>query len=145
MEDRKETELETYKLTISGVPFVLSKAQIERDAPNYFTSQFLDESGQRIRESIKISRDHKLFSLVLRYLNGYQVAPRFDGLIAPLSDLQADAEFYQLDGLVEICKAEIERVKYAVVTGYLETIPGSFAPGEYAHIAATTLMLTTSI
>ncbi|KAG9091225.1 hypothetical protein FRC06_000654 [Ceratobasidium sp. 370] len=128
-----EFKFETYTLIVSGTPFVLSRSQIERDAPNYFTLHFLGGSGRRIHEPIQISRDPELFRLVLRYLNGYQVAPRFDGLAAPLVDLQADAEFYGLDGLLEVCKAQIETVKYAVITGYFEATPDLIAPTEAFH------------
>ncbi|KAG8740589.1 hypothetical protein FRC10_004126 [Ceratobasidium sp. 414] len=108
----KDPKFETYTLVVSKTSFVLSKSQIERDAPNYFTSHFLDESGQRIRESLEISRDPLLFKFVLRHF-----APG-----------QADAEFYQLNGLLEVCKAEMA-AKHAVVTGWLETAPDDITPG----------------
>ncbi|KAG9079985.1 hypothetical protein FRC06_007211 [Ceratobasidium sp. 370] len=127
-----------FTVLVSGIPFVLSKSQLERDAPNYLTSHFLDDSGHRIRESLEISRDPDIFKLVLRYLNGYHVIPLHGGLIPPsstataaLADLRADAEFYQLGGLLRACKSEeSSNPKYAIITCYFKVTSDTLSPAE---------------
>ncbi|KAG8740590.1 hypothetical protein FRC10_004127 [Ceratobasidium sp. 414] len=132
-----EKPSDSFTVLVSGTPFVLSKSQLERDAPNYLTAYFLDDSGHRIRESLEISRDPDIFKLVLRYLNGYQVVPLHDGLIpslstaaAALADLRADAEFYQLDGLLHACKSDESNATYAVITCHFKATPDTLSPVE---------------
>ncbi|QRV82894.1 hypothetical protein RhiJN_10910 [Ceratobasidium sp. AG-Ba] len=135
--DMKESPApEHFTVIVSGVSFLLSQAQIQRDAPNYFTSYFLDMNEFPGRK-LEISRDPEVFKIVLRYLNGYHVVPLDHGLIAPsstttrtLADLEADAEFFQLSKLVQMCRSERTAPTYAVITTYLKTTPDSFAPVE---------------
>ncbi|KAG8706374.1 hypothetical protein FRC08_001114 [Ceratobasidium sp. 394] len=138
MKSLAEKPSDNYTVLVSDTPFVLSRSQIERDAPNYLTSHFLDDSGHRIRESLEVSRDSDIFKLVLRYLNGYQVIPLHDSLIpasstraAALADLRADAEFYQLDGLLQACKSEgPSDPKYGVITCYFKVTSDTLSPAE---------------
>ncbi|KAF8601088.1 hypothetical protein BDV93DRAFT_524982, partial [Ceratobasidium sp. AG-I] len=119
----------------------LFRSQIERDSPNFFTSYFLEQSNQDT--TLEISRDPDVFELVLRYLNGYQVVPIHERLVPPtstpetaLSDLRADAEFYQLRGLLDLCIASEQRqvvelvVSYAMITGHLRVSEGGVSPTE---------------
>ncbi|CAE7210441.1 unnamed protein product [Rhizoctonia solani] len=97
-----------YTIVVGDKAFRLSKAQIEYDAPNFFTSHFLasDQSGTR---QLEIPRDPYLFGIIMRYLNGYHVLPLHPTLVPPhctsetaLADLRADARFYRLNGLSQL-------------------------------------------
>ncbi|KAF8712329.1 glycosyl hydrolase 7 (cellulase C) family, partial [Rhizoctonia solani] len=138
---------DTYTVVVRDRFFKLTKAQMQRDAPNYFTSHFLDSSGQCLTRIMEISRDPFLFELVLKYLNGYQIFPIHPTLVPPCStpetaigDLRADAEFYQLKELVNLCKSKeapksaptvrFTSSQIAVITGYFNSTADGIAPSE---------------
>ncbi|CAE6454204.1 unnamed protein product [Rhizoctonia solani] len=138
---------DTYTVVVRDRFFKLTKAQMEQDAPNYFTSHFLDSSGQCVTRIMEISRDPSLFELVLKYLNGYQVFPIHPTLIpscctpeTAIGDLCADAEFYGLAGLVSLCKSKeapkstptvrFASSQVAVITGYFNSTADGIAPSE---------------
>ncbi|KAF8601074.1 hypothetical protein BDV93DRAFT_608308 [Ceratobasidium sp. AG-I] len=136
---------EKYNLVVGGRKHVLFRSQIERDSPNFFTSYFLDPSDQVRNKNTRldISRDPDIFDLVLRYLNGYHVLPIHDRLVPPtstpetvLADLRADAEFYQLRGLLDLCDAAGQKRimevvdSYAMISGYLRVSKDGMSPTE---------------
>ncbi|KAJ1300459.1 hypothetical protein OPQ81_005274 [Rhizoctonia solani] len=138
---------DTYTVIVRDRFFKLTKAQMQRDAPNYFTSHFLDSSGECATRILEISRDPFLFELVLKYLNGYRIFPIHPTLIpshctaeTALADLRADAEFYKLAGLVSLCKPkEIPKPvltvrftssQFVVITGYFNSTADGVAPSE---------------
>ncbi|GAB1524479.1 hypothetical protein RhiTH_007633 [Rhizoctonia solani] len=138
---------DTYTVVVRDRFFKLTKAQMRRDAPNYFTSHFLDSSGQCLTRIMEISRDPFLFELVLKYLNGYQIFPIHPTLVPPCStpetaigDLRADAEFYQLKELVNLCRSKeapksaptvrFTSSQIAVITGYFNSTADGIAPSE---------------
>ncbi|QRV97106.1 hypothetical protein RhiJN_25125 [Ceratobasidium sp. AG-Ba] len=131
----KNNGTERFVVVVSDRRFVLSRAQIEYDSPNYFTDYFLNEHGKAIHDRLEINRDPDIFELVLRYLNGYQVIP-FSRELAPIvsspertrADLQADAEFFKLEGLMELCGANNSEPEYIVMTTYSEDDSGSLRP-----------------
>ncbi|KAG8790790.1 hypothetical protein FRC12_011015 [Ceratobasidium sp. 428] len=98
----------TYKVIMRGETFLLTRDQIEFDSPNYFTSCFLGEFSEAKTRTLTLSRDPKLFKIILDYLSGYDVLPLHEsvipermGLDVALRNVLADAQFYQLDGLVD--------------------------------------------
>ncbi|CAE7210434.1 unnamed protein product [Rhizoctonia solani] len=136
---------DTYTVIVRDRFFKLTKAQMERDAPNYFTSHFLNSSGECATRIMEISRDPALFELVLKYLNGYNIFPIHPTFIpsgctaeTALGDLRADAEFYKLDGLVGLCKSKetpkstvrFTSSQVAVITGYFNSTADGVAPAE---------------
>ncbi|CAE6368630.1 unnamed protein product [Rhizoctonia solani] len=136
---------DTYTVIVRDRFFKLTKAQMERDAPNYFTSHFLDASGECATRILEISRDPVLFELVLKYLNGYTIFPIHSAWIpsgctadTALGDLRADAEFYKLDGLVGLCKSKetpkstvrFTSNQIVVITGYFNSTADGVAPAE---------------
>jgi hypothetical protein len=137
-----ENSPEVYTVVMRDKSFMLSKSQIERDYPNFFTSHFFDSSGQCTTRTLEISRDPFLFELILRYLNGYQVTPIHPSMVPPhstpksaLADLLVDAKFYHLGGLADLLTREIAQpvstTHFATITGYFTTLPLDFAPCEY--------------
>ncbi|KAF8601091.1 hypothetical protein BDV93DRAFT_524985 [Ceratobasidium sp. AG-I] len=143
MKESQETGPEKYTVVVGGRTFVLSRSQIERDSPNYFTSHFLSPSNQGLSTNtrLEILRDPDIFELVLRYLNGYHVVPIHDRLVPPKStpetivaDLQADAEFYQLRGLIELCSPVLKTMEqsapYAMIAGQLTVSKDGLSPAE---------------
>ncbi|QRW13120.1 hypothetical protein RhiLY_12119 [Ceratobasidium sp. AG-Ba] len=111
---------ETYAIIIRGEKFVLSQAQVEYDSPNYFTACFLGEFTWSQSRALELSRDPELFKIVLNYLSGYEVLPLHESAIpkrmssqAVLRNLLADAEFYQLDELVDQLNSAIEDIRQA--------------------------------
>ncbi|EUC56779.1 BTB domain protein, putative [Rhizoctonia solani AG-3 Rhs1AP] len=103
-----------YTVTVRGKDFLLTKSQIEFDGPNYFTTCFLGDFKEAQSHHLKLSRDPDLFFIISDYLCGYEVLPLSDQVIPArmspeiaLENLKTDAEFYQLDGLVEQCDALI--------------------------------------
>ncbi|EUC53458.1 BTB domain protein, putative [Rhizoctonia solani AG-3 Rhs1AP] len=103
-----------YMVTIQDTNFILTKSQIEFDAPNYFTTCFLGDFEESKTLHLKLSRDPGLFRIISDYLCGYNIFPLAEQVVPArmspqlvLTNLQIDAEFYQLDGLVEQCEALI--------------------------------------
>jgi len=103
--------VEEYIIIIRGERFVLARDQMLFDSPNYFTSLFdgpFKESSEGKREVV-LYRDPFLFRLIESYLSGYQILPLpTTGLPQHMSheamvkNLYADAQFYQLDGLIKL-------------------------------------------
>ncbi|KAG8713165.1 hypothetical protein FRC11_013066 [Ceratobasidium sp. 423] len=123
-----------YQITIQGVDFFLSRPQIDFDGPNYFTDYFFGDwidapPGER---RIELPwRDPGLFPIIISYLSGYpvipldeRVAPEHVSLTRTLLNLRADARFYRLNGLVDACDEQLERMdiddvpkkRYLVIT-----------------------------
>ncbi|KAG8790791.1 hypothetical protein FRC12_011016 [Ceratobasidium sp. 428] len=97
-----------YTVEMRGEKFLLTRDQVEFDSPNYFTSCFLGEFTEAQTRTLTLSRDPELFKIILDYLSGYDVLPLHELMIpkrmnsnAALRNLLADAQFYQLDGLVD--------------------------------------------
>ncbi|QRV82903.1 hypothetical protein RhiJN_10919 [Ceratobasidium sp. AG-Ba] len=116
---------ERFTVIVSDKTFELTKAQLEHDAPNSLTSYFLDENGECINKKLELLRDPKIFELVVRYLNGYQIVPLDRHLIPhastaqrALADIRADADFFQLRGLLRLCETYSTVHQYVVVTTY---------------------------
>ncbi|KAG8688001.1 hypothetical protein FRC11_006230 [Ceratobasidium sp. 423] len=133
-----------YSVIVSDKYFKLSKSQIEYDSPNFFTSHFLNRSDQHTPRAMELSRDPYLFTIVLRYLNGYQVLPLHPTLVPPhctpetaLADLRADAHFYQLNGLSNLLSSQKNpenqdesAIRYAEITGHYNTTSDMLEPTE---------------
>ncbi|CAE6370937.1 unnamed protein product [Rhizoctonia solani] len=131
-----------YTVTVQGTDFLLTKSQIEFDAPNYFTACFLGDFEESKTHHLKMSRDPDLFRIISDYLCGYQVLPLADRVmptrISPelvLPNLKADAEFYQLDGLVQECEKLMAQKKGADGSTKRYLLLGC----EYEHLAETDL------
>ena len=102
--------IEEYVIVVRGERFVLARDQILFDSPNYFTSLFdgpFKESSEGGKEVV-LYRDPFLFRLIESYLSGYQILPLpSTGLPyhmsqeAMVKNLFADAQYYQLNGLIE--------------------------------------------
>ncbi|KAJ1299889.1 hypothetical protein OPQ81_005010 [Rhizoctonia solani] len=99
-----------YTVIIRGKQFLLNKSQIEFDSPNFFTACFLGDFNEAKSRTLRLSRDPDLFQIVINYLCGYTIlplndafAPAFMTPATALTNLKADALFYQLNGLVEQC------------------------------------------
>ncbi|KAF8601059.1 hypothetical protein BDV93DRAFT_546028 [Ceratobasidium sp. AG-I] len=101
---------DNFTVLFRGVEFTLTRSQVEFDSPNFFTACFLGKFQESETRTVKISRDPVLFGIVFDYLCGYTVLP-LGGSVIPtrmslttaLINLRVDAEFYQLDGLLEMC------------------------------------------
>lgn len=101
---------DSFIVMVRDVEFTLTRSQVEFDSPNFFTACFLGNFQESQTRTVKISRDPVLFGIIFDYLCGYTVLPLTAGVIpsrmspeTALINLQVDAEFYQLDGLVQIC------------------------------------------
>lgn len=102
-----------FKVIARGVEFTLVRSQIEFDSPNFFTACFLGDFQESQTRTLEISRDPVLFGIVYDYLCGYTVIPLDESVIparmspaTALINLRVDAEFYQLDGLIELCSGK---------------------------------------
>ncbi|KAG8752283.1 hypothetical protein FRC12_012042 [Ceratobasidium sp. 428] len=111
---------DNYTVEMRGEKFLLTRDQVEFDSPNYFTSCFLGEFTEAQTRTLTLSRDPELFKIILNYLSGYDVLPLHELMIpkqmnsnAALRNLLADAQFYQLDGLVDQIDEENQAVKKA--------------------------------
>ncbi|KAG8713162.1 hypothetical protein FRC11_013063 [Ceratobasidium sp. 423] len=119
-----------YTVCIQGREFTLRRSQIEFDSPNYFTTCFLGDFRETETRRIELDRDPDLFRIVISYLNGYVVLPLNEkslpggaSLRPTLLNLRADAQFYQLDGLIKACDEELnpapkERKDRFIVLGF---------------------------
>lgn len=119
-----------FTVIVRDVPYKLSRSQIEFDSPNYFTACFLGDFQESQTRTLEISRDPDLFGIIVDYLCGYTVLPLKESIIpsrmsleTALVNLRADAEFYQLDGLVQACDDQISPMnplskrEYMIITG----------------------------
>ena len=104
-----------FKVIVRGSKFTLTQSMVEFDSPNYFTACFLGEFRESQTRTIEIWRDPTLFAIILDYLCGYTVFPLKETqipsrmtLATAVLNLRADAEFYQLDGLVQACDDQID-------------------------------------
>ena len=105
-----------FTITVSDHIFVLTRDQIHRDAPNYFTLFFegsFKESKEGVQE-LKLYRDPYLFTFIHMYLAGYEILPlpRTDipwhlSEESRLTNLLLDARFYGLDSLAQELEGQI--------------------------------------
>ena len=103
--------VEEYIIVVRGKRFVLARDQILFDSPNYFTILFdgpFRESSERKREAV-LYRDPYLFHFIESHLSGYEILPlpttglpHYMSHRAMVKNLFADAQFYQLDGLIKL-------------------------------------------
>jgi len=118
-----------YVIIVRGERFVLARDQILFDSPNYFTSLFdgpFKESSEGKREAV-LYRDPFLFRLIESYLSGYQILPlptvgppQYMSREAMVKNLFADAQFYQLDGLIKLLDPFVN-TKYSVFQVFTES------------------------
>ncbi|KAB5588318.1 hypothetical protein CTheo_8241 [Ceratobasidium theobromae] len=104
-----------YIVVLRGRRFKLTWSQINFDGPNFFTACFLGEFREARTRTLELPRYPDLFPIIVDYLNGYTVLPldmessdlRNSSLAYPeekgVKNLRAEAEFYQLDGLINAC------------------------------------------
>lgn len=144
------TQNDKYIILIHGKRYVLTKAQVEFDSPNYFTKQFFGDTPEAQSRTLELSRDPDLFKLVLDYLSDYWVIPLNVPVIPPrsafrtLNDLLRDAKFYELRKLESACqslmpaaqkagenaKKESMREKYIMMTGMASSDGNEADTGE---------------
>lgn len=100
-----------FTVVVRDQRFVLSRSQINFDAPNYFTMCFLGDFAESISRQVELSRDPYLFRIIVDYLCGYTIFPIRQDVLPPtmtpevaLANLRADAVFYQLEGLLAAIK-----------------------------------------
>jgi hypothetical protein len=138
-----------YTVIVSDQRFVLTKAQIQVDSPNYFTKRFFGNTPEAHSRTLELTRDPDLFRLVVDYLSYYWVIPLNTPSIPPrsayrtLNDLNGDAIFYELDklkaacssllpaakALNETCKKDAENEKFVVLTGVSRLDRNNSGPG----------------
>jgi len=107
-------------IIINDQRFALSRDQIMRDAPNYFTAFFegpFKEASEGVRE-MKLYRDPYLFKFIHLYLSGYEILPlpkhnipHYFSEESRLNNLLLDAHFYGLDSLSEELEVAIRPMK----------------------------------
>ena len=111
--------LSVYTIVISDERFTLSRDQIMRDAPNYFTAFFdgpFREARQGVRE-MNLYRNPYLFKFIHLYMSGYEILPLPNDIPCPFSEesrlknLLLDARFYGLDTLAEELEAVVQRME----------------------------------
>ncbi|CAE6449776.1 unnamed protein product [Rhizoctonia solani] len=114
-----------YTILVQGTPFTLSHSQITFDSPNYFTTCFLGDFCESQTRSVQLTRSPSVFSLIRDYLCGYTVLPLSDRSIPRgmtttqvVSNLKADALFYQLEGLVGLCDEHLETIARGLPASY---------------------------
>ncbi len=95
---------DTYTVVVRGETFGLSKTQIERDSPNFFTSCFLSGFSESARRTTTLDRNPTIFAIIVDYLSGYPILPLSPGVAMDAKTahryLLADADFY---GLSRLC------------------------------------------
>jgi len=109
----KAMAVEEYVIIVRSERFVLARDQMLFDSPNYFTMLFdgpFKESSEGRREVV-LYRDPFLFRIIESYLSGYQILPLPTTGLPPhmshaamIKNLFADAQFYQLNGLIELLR-----------------------------------------
>lgn len=67
---------EEYTVFVRGQRFILSRSQIQFDAPNYFTDAFLGNFSEASSRTLHLwDRNPELFALIVEYLSGYDILP----------------------------------------------------------------------
>ncbi|KAG8727965.1 hypothetical protein FRC11_012075 [Ceratobasidium sp. 423] len=142
-----------YQVVVQGKVFWLTRSQIEFDSPNYFTTSLLGDFRESQTRHLDVSRHPGLFKIITQYLSGYEVLPLSYLLIpkdmtseATLANLRADANFYQLDGLVHgIDALEIPYVatmkpgeRYLAFLGTYDRFRHSEDPGDTNPLTSRT-------
>ncbi|KAG9090865.1 hypothetical protein FRC06_000849 [Ceratobasidium sp. 370] len=95
------TGSDQFIVIVSEKRFVLTKAQLEFDSPNYLSKWFLENASRFQDQILELTRDPDLFRLVVDHLSGYSVVSLSPPTISlpgsrTLNDLLADAAFYEL-------------------------------------------------
>ncbi|KZV82396.1 hypothetical protein EXIGLDRAFT_778641 [Exidia glandulosa HHB12029] len=110
-----------FNVALRGRTFTLYREQIEYDAPNYFTELFLGEFSEAKTRHVELSRNDDLFSIIVDYMSGYTVTPLSEAVVPPTMTLETahtnllrDAEFYGLQGLVELLQSGAARDRLPV-------------------------------
>jgi hypothetical protein len=110
-------------LKLRGRAFRLSDTQIQKDAPNLFTTLLQDVAPTNAAGELELDRSPDIFELVLDHSTARSQASRsstfsdglrarhagFGGADKALRYLESDAVFYQLDGLLALVQEEHER------------------------------------
>jgi hypothetical protein len=135
-----------YVIIVRGERFVLARDQVLFDSPNYFTLLFdgpFKESSEG-RKEVVLHRDPFLFRLIESYLSGYQILPlpttglpQYMSREAMMKNLLADAQFYQLDGLIKLL-GPLVNTKYKllkVFTGF--TLPHGYLVWGFTYAYTT--------
>jgi hypothetical protein len=107
-------EVKEYYVYAQGQSFVLYEEQLRFDAPNVLTEHFNQPHPYDASKSappLKLTQDPALFTLIVRYLSGYNFLPlpaaglpSGISVQAALEGLLRDAERLRLHGLVRLLK-----------------------------------------
>lgn len=141
-EQDEPDEPRSFTVVVRGTEFELSRAQIDFDSPNLFSSSINSPSHLSTSPYVlRIDRNPLLFQIILEYLSGYEILPLQKdalpitmGLTAGLINLERDAAFF---GLVELGRKigklrEVEKKWDLRVLGYnAEVLDWS---GPFHHI-----------
>ncbi|CCD64938.1 BTB domain-containing protein [Caenorhabditis elegans] len=101
---------ETVKLDVGGTIFKTSRSTLTK-FNGFFKTMLESDIGLKIDESgsIFIDRSPKNFDLILNFMrDGDVVLPNCE---LKLKELLVEAQFYLLDGLIELCNSKIELVE----------------------------------
>ncbi|CAB4414176.1 unnamed protein product [Rhizophagus irregularis] len=94
----KYTKIQTYNIQVGESKFCLTSESLSRDAPNFFTAAFFGYFSESKTTSIFIERDPIYFSMMVRYLRGYEVDwPANDKIT--MNNLLADVKYYGFEKL----------------------------------------------
>ncbi|CAB4387402.1 unnamed protein product [Rhizophagus irregularis] len=94
----KYSKIQTYNIQVGESKFCLTSESLSRDAPNFFTAAFFGYFSESKTTSIFIERDPIYFSMMVRYLRGYEVDwPANDKIT--MNNLLADVKYYGFEKL----------------------------------------------
>jgi hypothetical protein len=92
------SKIHTYNVQIGESKFCLTSESLKRDAPNFFTAAFFGYFSESKTTSIFIERDPIYFSIIVRYLRGYEVDWPVNDKIS-MNNLLSDVKYYGFEKL----------------------------------------------
>ncbi|KIM21772.1 hypothetical protein M408DRAFT_301074 [Serendipita vermifera MAFF 305830] len=108
-----------YAIIVSGERFHFTRDQLESEPGNYFATYFFggfQEATNNVKELI-LEKDPLLFKHIQTHLRGYKVfpipkeyLPAYMDEVTALENLEKDADFFGLESLCRLTKAEARRI-----------------------------------
>jgi hypothetical protein len=120
---KKINRILTYNIKIGENNFCLSSDSLNSDAPNFFTAAFFGYFSEAETTSIFIERDPIYFSMIVRYLRGYEVDWPINEKTSMIN-LLADVKYYGF-----------EKLQYLLEELYEENFPEKVLPWKIVSYA----------
>ncbi|RIA88157.1 hypothetical protein C1645_739579 [Glomus cerebriforme] len=104
----KPSIIQIFNVQIGERSFCLSSESLNNDAPNFFTAAFFGYFSEAKSTNIFIERDPTYFSMIIRYLRGYEVDWPINEKTS-MKNLLADVKYYGFERLQNLLEEIYEK------------------------------------